>query len=101
RSAGWRWISPRFGQHVHPWRRPRISGHTRDGRKYREIAAAAAQHVTRPDVPRLISVRGKLETRDRSAIDLAAVSGVDGANAEMLRLSHQIEASSSNGELLQ
>jgi len=76
---------------------PRMSGYTRDGRKYQVTAEAAAQDIMKPDILELNSIRGKLDAADGTAINLTAVSGVYDQKSEMLSLAQRIVVKSSSG----
>jgi lipopolysaccharide export system protein LptC len=54
---------------------PKLSGYTRDSRKYDLSARAAVQDVTQPDLLDLHDVAAKLEMQDKTMLDLSAADG--------------------------
>lgn len=76
---------------------PRLSGYTSDSRWYELTAESAAQDIMKPNVIELNNVRAKLQTPDKSTIDITAIDGVFDRSNGMLTLDHEIKLSSDNG----
>lgn len=69
---------------------PRLSGYTRDSRPYELNARAAAQDITKPDIVELTDLRAKLESPDKSQINVTAVDGTYNRKSGILKLSRDI-----------
>ena len=69
---------------------PRLSGFTRDSRPYELNARAAAQDITKPDIVELTDLRAKLESPDKSQINVTAVDGTYNRKSGILKLSRDI-----------
>ena len=69
---------------------PKLSGYTRDSRWYEMTARSAAQDITKPNIVELSEVRAKIETEDKSTMDLSAVDGTFDRKAGMLTLDREI-----------
>lgn len=69
---------------------PKLTGFTRDSRPYELNARSAAQDITKPDVVELRDLRAKLETQDRSPINITAVDGIYNRKSGILKLSRDI-----------
>lgn len=69
---------------------PKLTGFTKDSRPYELIARSAAQDITKPDVVELNEIRAKLETKDKSPINVTAVDGVYNRKSGILKLNRDI-----------
>ncbi len=76
---------------------PRLSGFTLDSRAYEFSANAAAQDIAKPNLVELQRLHAKMQMEDKSAVELSAESGVYDIKTEILKLSDNIELSSSSG----
>lgn len=75
---------------------PKLSGYTRDSRRYNLTAGAAAQDLTRPGVIELQQITAMVEMEDKSPVTLSAVSGVFDTKKELLTLERNIVVTSPN-----
>ncbi len=57
---------------------------------YELNARAAAQDITKPDFVELSDIRAKIETKDRTPINLTAVDGLYNRKSGMLKLSRDV-----------
>jgi lipopolysaccharide export system protein LptC len=69
---------------------PKLSGFTKDSRPYELNARSAAQDITNPDVVELTDIRAKLQTRDKSPINVTAVDGLYNRKSGILKLSRDV-----------
>src|SRR5918992_1895225 len=69
---------------------PKLSGFTRDSRRYDVAAGAAAQDVTRPGVIELQDISALLEMQDKATMRLVAQNGLFDTKKENLRLERNI-----------
>src|SRR5687767_8352362 len=76
---------------------PKLSGFTRDQRRYDVTAGYAAQDVTRPGVIELEDINALLEMQDKATMRLVAQSGLFDTKKESLKLERNIVVSSSSG----
>jgi lipopolysaccharide export system protein LptC len=76
---------------------PRLAGFTRDARPYEFTARAAAQDLTKPDVLELKDIHAKIEMQDKARMEMTAASGIYDAKSDVLRLTDNIQLSSSAG----
>lgn len=76
---------------------PKLSGYTRDARWYELTAQAASQDLTKPDMLELQRIRAKIETQDKSTINLTAMDGTFDRKTGVLTLNRDIVLKSSNG----
>jgi len=76
---------------------PRLSGVTRDNRKYDMVAQAAAQDVTKPDMVELQGVHATMEMRDKVSFETTANGGLYNAKTEHLTLNQNVVVTSSSG----
>ena len=76
---------------------PKLSGFTRDSRRYDITAGAAAQDLTRPGVIELQDINALMEMREKTTMKLVAQGGVFDTKKEQLTLEHNIVVTSSNG----
>jgi lipopolysaccharide export system protein LptC len=76
---------------------PRLAGFTRDARPYEFTARAAAQDLTKPDVLELRDIHAKIEMQDKAHMEMTAASGIYDAKSDVLRLTDNIQLSSSAG----
>jgi lipopolysaccharide export system protein LptC len=80
---------------------PKISGYTRDSRRYELSAQSAAQDITNPNVIELRDIRAKVEAQDNNTFDVSATEGAFDRKAGMLTLDRGIVLRSTNGIELQ
>lgn len=78
---------------------PKLAGFTKDARGYELSASAAAQDITNPDVVELREIRAKIESKDKSWINLTAVDGVYNRKSGILKLATDVLLSSSTYEV--
>jgi lipopolysaccharide export system protein LptC len=76
---------------------PRLAGFTRDARPYEFTARAAAQDITKPDVLELKDIHAKIEMQDKAHMEMTAASGIYDTKTDVLRLTENIQLSSSAG----
>lgn len=76
---------------------PKLSGYTRDGRWYELTADSAAQDITKPSLVELQGVRAKIETEDKSVMNLVAADGVFDRTSGVLTLGRDILLESTSG----
>jgi lipopolysaccharide export system protein LptC len=76
---------------------PKLSGFTRDARRYDLVAGAAAQDLTRPGVIELQEINATVEMQENTSMKLSAASGVFDTNTEILTLERNIIVTSTNG----
>ncbi len=76
---------------------PRLSGFTLDSRAYEFSANAAAQDITKPNLVELQKLHAKMEMEDKSSVEMSAESGIYDVKTEILKLTDNIELSSSSG----
>ena len=76
---------------------PRLAGFTRDARPYEFTARAAAQDLTKPDVLELKDIHAKIEMQDKARMEMTAASGIYDAKSDVLKLTDNIQLSSSAG----
>lgn len=76
---------------------PKLSGFTRDERRYNFTADSAAQDLTKPDIIELNNIRAGIEMKDKSTVHMTALKGVYDSKKELLKLDHNIRLFSSNG----
>jgi lipopolysaccharide export system protein LptC len=76
---------------------PKLSGYTRDERRYELTARAAEQDITKPDIIDLQDLRASLEMLDRSTVDMTAAVGVFDRKANVLTLERDILLTSTGG----
>jgi lipopolysaccharide export system protein LptC len=76
---------------------PKLGGFTRDGRPYELTARAAAQDLTNPGVLELKDVHARLQTLDKSTIEVTAASGVYDTKADTMVLKTDVVVTSSAG----
>jgi lipopolysaccharide export system protein LptC len=69
---------------------PKLTGFTKDARAYELNARAAAQDITNPDVVELTDIRAKLETGDKTPINVTAVGGVYNRKSGILKLAGDV-----------
>jgi lipopolysaccharide export system protein LptC len=77
---------------------PKLSGFTRDKRRYDITAGAAAQDLTRPGMIELEDINALLEMQDKASMKLVAEGGVFDTKKEQLTLERNIVVTSSKGE---
>jgi lipopolysaccharide export system protein LptC len=76
---------------------PKLSGFTRDERRYNFTADSAAQDLATPDIIELKNIRAGIEMKDKSTVHMSAVKGVYDSKKEILKLDNNIKLVSSNG----
>lgn len=76
---------------------PKLSGYTRDGRRYELSASAAAQDITRADVVSLERPYALLELSDHNRLEMRAAEGVFDRKAGILTLRRDIVLGTSDG----
>ena len=76
---------------------PKLSGFTRDSRRYDVTAGAAAQDLTRPGVIELQDISAMLEMQEKTTLKLVAQNGLFDTKKEQLTLDRNIVVTSSNG----
>jgi lipopolysaccharide export system protein LptC len=76
---------------------PKLSGFTRDSRRYDVAAGAAAQDLTRPGVIELQEISATLEMQEKTTLRLVAQIGLFDTKKEQLTLNRDIVVTSSNG----
>ena len=76
---------------------PRLAGFTRDARPYEFTARAAAQDLTKPDVLELKDIHAKIEMQDKARMEMTAASGIYDTKSDVLKLTDNIQLSSSAG----
>ncbi len=76
---------------------PKLSGFTRDSRRYDLTAGAAAQDLTRPGIIELQDINATMEMEDKTTMKLSAANGVFDTKTEILALDRNIIVTASNG----
>jgi lipopolysaccharide export system protein LptC len=76
---------------------PKLSGFTRDSRRYDVTAGAASQDLTRPGMIELHDISAALEMQEKSMMRLVAQDGMFDTKKEQLTLENNIVVTSSNG----
>jgi lipopolysaccharide export system protein LptC len=76
---------------------PRLSGFTKDSRRYELTAGAAAQDLARPGVIELEDINANVEMEDKTSMKLSAANGVFDTKAQVLVLDRNIVVTSSAG----
>ena len=76
---------------------PKLSGFTRDSRRYDVTAGAAAQDLLRPGVIELQQISAMLEMRENNTMKLVAQNGLFDTKKEQLTLERNIVVTTSNG----
>ncbi|MEW6453019.1 MAG: LPS export ABC transporter periplasmic protein LptC [Pseudomonadota bacterium] len=76
---------------------PKLSGYTRDQRWYELSARGATQDVTKPDLLELDTIRAKIETQDKSTMNLSAIDGLYDRKSGILTLGRNVVVTSSSG----
>lgn len=69
---------------------PKLTGFTKDSRSYELVARAAAQDITNPDVIELSDIRAKIETQDKSTINVTAIDGIYNRKSGILKLARDV-----------
>jgi lipopolysaccharide export system protein LptC len=77
---------------------PKLSGFTRDSRRYDVTAGAAAQDLTRPGMIELHDITAVMEMQQNSSMKLLAQNGLFDTKKEQLTLNNNIVVTSSNGD---
>jgi lipopolysaccharide export system protein LptC len=76
---------------------PKLSGFTRDSRRYDVSAGAAAQDLTRPGIIELKDITAMVEMEQNASMTLSAVNGLFDTKKELLTLERNIVVTSSKG----
>jgi lipopolysaccharide export system protein LptC len=69
---------------------PRLEGFTRDSRAYQMTAKTAAQDMLKPDNVELTDIHTKMETADKTLMEMTAASGLYHSKADQLILRDHI-----------
>jgi lipopolysaccharide export system protein LptC len=77
---------------------PKLSGFTRDKRRYDVTAGAASQDLTRPGIVELHDISALLEMQEKTTMKLVAQDGVFDTKKEQLTLERNIVITSSKGD---
>jgi lipopolysaccharide export system protein LptC len=77
---------------------PKLSGFTRDQRRYDVTAGAASQDLTRPGVIELHDISALLEMQEKTTMKLVAQDGLFDSKQERLTLIRDIVVTSSKGD---
>src|SRR3954454_19815037 len=77
---------------------PKLSGFTRDQRRYDVTAGAASQDLTRPGVIELHDINALLEMQEKTTMKLVAQDGLFDSKQERLTLTRDIVVTSSKGD---
>ena len=77
---------------------PKLTGFTRDKRRYDVSAGAAAQDLTKPDLVELQDINALFEMQDNNTMKLVARGGVFDTKKEQLTLEKNIVVTSSKGD---
>jgi lipopolysaccharide export system protein LptC len=77
---------------------PKLSGFTRDQRRYDVTAGAASQDLTRPGVIELHDINALLEMQEKTTMKLVAQDGLFDSKQERLTLMRDIVVTSSKGD---
>jgi len=76
---------------------PRISGFTRDNRRYDVTAQSAGQDLSKPDMVELNGIQATMEMQDRTVFETTAKIGLYNNKTEELTLSQNIVVTSNSG----
>jgi lipopolysaccharide export system protein LptC len=76
---------------------PRLSGFTRDNRRYDLTAQAAGQDLTKPDLVELHGIQAIMEMQDQAVYETTAKTGLYDTKSELLTLNTNIVVTSSSG----
>ncbi len=76
---------------------PRLEGYTRDARPYVLTAKSAAQDLLKPDNVELSEIHAKMETTEKTMVEMTAASGLYHSKADQLILRERIVLTSSSG----
>jgi lipopolysaccharide export system protein LptC len=77
---------------------PKLSGFTRDSRRYDLSAGAAAQDITKPGIIELEDINASMEMEDKTSMKLTALTGLYNTKTEILTLDRDIVVTSGNYE---
>jgi lipopolysaccharide export system protein LptC len=77
---------------------PKLSGFTRDKRRYDVTAGAASQDLLRPGIVELHDINALLEMQEKTTMKMVAQDGVFDTKKEQLTLEHNIVVTSSKGD---
>lgn len=77
---------------------PKLSGFTRDRRRYDVVAGGAAQDLTKPGLIELHDINATFEMQDGSTMKLVARDGMLDTKNDKLMLEHEIVVTTSKGE---
>jgi lipopolysaccharide export system protein LptC len=77
---------------------PKLSGFTRDSRRYDVTAGAAAQDLTKPGIIELQDITAVVQMDENSTMKLSAMIGLLDTKKELLTLQRDIVVTSSNYE---
>ncbi len=76
---------------------PKLSGYTRDARRYDFTAESAAQDLTKPDMIELKGVRAEIEMEDKSKLNVSATEGLFDRKGGLLTLSNNVVLTTTSG----
>lgn len=76
---------------------PRLSGFTRDNRRYDLTAQSAGQDLTKPDLVELNGIQATMEMQDKNVYETTAKTGFYNSKTEQLTLSNNIVVTSTHG----
>ena len=76
---------------------PRISGFTRDNRRYDVTAQSAGQDLAKPDMVELNGIQATMQMQDNAVFETTARSGSYNSKTEQLTLSQNIVVTSTTG----
>ncbi len=76
---------------------PRLSGFTRDNRRYDLTAQSAGQDLTKPDLVELNGIQATMEMQDKAVFETTAKTGFYNSKTEQLTLSQNIVVTSTSG----
>ncbi len=77
---------------------PKLSGFTRDSRRYDVTAGAAAQDLTKPGIIELQDITAVVQMQENSTMTLSAMTGLLDTKKELLTLQREIVVTSSSYE---
>jgi len=77
---------------------PKLSGFTRDRRRYDVVAGGAAQDLTKPGLIELHDINATFEMQDKSTTKVVARDGMLDTKNDKLVLEHDIVVTTSKGE---
>lgn len=76
---------------------PKLSGYTKDSRRYEISAASAAQDVTKPNLIELSSINAAVDAGEGNTIKIVAADGTFDRSSGMLTLTRDVALKSTDG----